>query len=214
VISIRLNQFNTDRQNILVAMPLYKQVPVSWFLSWSAMDKSRCTELLALEGVYLPRAMDQLVRAALKRPDWEFLVSFEHDMIVPTDAFDRVASYPDHCDIVSATYFEHGKPYGLMAWERLDGVFHQFTPARARYVLSDPGLHEVDGVPMGFTAIRRRVLEEWDDSSMWHSDQRTHDLQFCLEAKRQGRSIYLDTALRCGHLSEVSIDYANFLGEQ
>lgn len=213
MISIRLNKFNTDDQNILVAMPLYKQVPVSWFLNWSAMDKSRCTELLALEGVYLPRAMDQLVKTALKRPDWEWFVSFEHDMLVPTDAFDRVASYPDHCDIVSATYFEHGKPYGIMAWDRVDGVFHQLSSTWAHQALNTPRLYEVDGVPMGFTAIRRRVLEEWDGSSMWHSDQRTHDLQFSLEAKRQGRSIWLDTALRCGHLSEVSIDYRDFLGE-
>lgn len=76
----------------------------------------------------------------------------------------------------------------------------------------NPGMHEVDAVAMGFTAIRRRVLERWDRSvPMWQPlpPMVGQDLHFCHEARKQGWRVWVDSGLRCAHLSELAVDYSH-----
>ena len=124
---------------------------------------------------------------------WDRLVIFEHDMIPPLDAFERMANYWDEHDIVGTTYFKHDWPYHVMAWMQV--VPPRFSPLTAEVVkqmVEKPALYEVDGVAMGFTAIRRQVFEEWDrDIPMWRPTPPLagHDLHFCNEAKKQRQSV-------------------------
>jgi hypothetical protein len=64
---------------------------------------------------------------------------------------------------------------------------------------------------LGCTSITRRVLEQWDRDSidMFNIDHRfgSHDLWFCWHARhKHGFNVFVDTGLRCTHLTETPID--------
>lgn len=212
-ISVPLQSFVTGGKKIVVASPMYRQVSVSWLYNWMLMDKSDCVGWVSTEGVYLPIAMTALVEMAFdKFPAWDRLVIFEDDVTPPLDALSRVSQYSDEYDIVTALHFMHEPPHRVLAFER-QGDKHVCLSAEAtRHIADNPGMHEVDAVPMGFTAISRRVLEQWHPGVlMWQPTVPLagQDVHFCMEAKRQGFRVWVDSALRCGHLTELPIGYSD-----
>lgn len=201
-------------EKLVVAFPLYRQVPVSWFFQWLQMDQQNVAATVGTEAMYLPAAMNLLVDMAFEQcPDFDRLVVFEHDMIPPADAFARIGQYHDEHDIVGSVYFRHDWPHHVMAWMQVEPPF--FSPLTAemtKYMVENPALYEVDGVAMGFTAIHRRVFENWDRNvPMWDPIPPLigHDLHFCNEAKKQGFKVWLDSGIGCGHLTLVPIGYGH-----
>lgn len=198
----------------MVAFPLYRQVPVSWFFNWLQMSKQHVAATVGTEAMYLPSAMNELVNMAFKQcPDFDRLVVFEHDMIPPVDAFDRVAQYGDEHDIVGTMYFKHDWPHHVMAWMQVQPPFYSpLTAEVTKQMVDDPALYEVDAVAMGFTAIHRRVFEQWDRSvSVWDPTPPLigHDLHFCNEAKKQGFKVWVDSGIGSGHLTLIPIGYGH-----
>jgi hypothetical protein len=214
--AISFHEYQTDRQKVVVALPLYKQLSVSWFYNWELLSKEHCAGSISTDGVYLPFAMTDIVAAALRTfGSWEWLVVLEHDVVVGRDTFDRIAGYESDRDIVGAVCPQHQPPHKVMAFTQDDPqTVRHLTPEVLAPMLAAPGLYEVDKVSMSCTAINRRVLEKWDpDIAMWDVDapvpgrQRWgHDLRFCDEAVRQGFRVWLDTAICCGHLTETTVD--------
>ncbi len=199
-------------QKIVVAFPLYRQVPVSWFFNWEAMSKTHLAATVGTEAMYLPAAMNHLVYTAFTEcPDLDRIVVFEHDMIPPLDALDRVAQYRDEHDIVGCMYFKHDYPYHVMAWMQVDAPFYSpLTAEVTKEMYDNPALYEVDAVAMGFTAISRRVFEQWDPAvPMWDpiAPLVGHDLHFCNEAKKQGFKVWVDSGIGAGHLTTIPIGY-------
>lgn len=199
-------------QKLVVALPLYRTVPVSWLFNWLRMDQSHVGAVVGTEAMYLPMAMEILINHAFKEcPDFDRLVVLEHDMIPPLDAFTRIAQYGYEHDIVGSTYFKHDYPYHVMAWMQVKApMFSPLTAERVKEMVEAPGLYPVDGVAMGLTSIARHVIEDWDyNVSMWNPAPPLvgHDLHFCNEAKKQGFKIWLDSGIGCGHLTEVPIGY-------
>lgn len=211
-------------EKLCVAFPLYRQVPVDWLFNWLQMIKDPLVGHVATEGMYLPQAMETLVAMAFEHvPAFERLVVFEHDMIPPLDAFNRIAQYKPEHDIVGSIYFKHQHPYHVMAWMQIDKPrFSPLTRDVVRTMVESPALYQVDGVAMGFTSIHRRVFENWNpDVPMWTPTPPMvgHDLHFCNEAKKpqhgpdkdQGFKIWVDSGIGCGHLTLVPIGYPHFL---
>jgi hypothetical protein len=63
---------------------------------------------------------------------------------------------------------------------------------------------------MGFTAIHRDVLENWDsDVPMWRTHPNSHDIHFCRMARQQGFGVYVDSAIVCDHITESVVSYAH-----
>lgn len=199
-------------QKLVLALPLYRTVPVSWLFNYIQMDKSHVAATVGTEAIYLPMAMNQIVGEAFKQcPDFDRLVVMEHDMIVPLDALERICQYRDEHDIVGSMYFKHEYPYHVMAWMQVEPPYYSpLTAERTKFMHDNPALYEVDGVAMGFTAIRRQVFEQWDQRvSMWDAVAPLigHDLHFCNEAKKQGFKVWLDSGIGCGHLTTIPIGY-------
>lgn len=194
---------------------MYRQISVNWFFQYLQLDKAPVLGHVATEGVYLPQAMTTLVELAYRHfgSDWDRLVVYEQDMIPPTDALLRVATYRDEHDIVGTTYFKHDEPHHVMAWMQVTPpTFSPLTAEVVKAMVDNPGLYRVDGVAMGFTAIRRAVFDQWDPNvSMWSAAPPLvgHDLHFCNEARKQGFTIWLDSGIGCGHLTEVPIGYGH-----
>lgn len=201
---------------------MYRQVSVAWFFQFLQMNHEHVAGHVATEGMYLPQAMETLVKMAFEKfPDFDYLVVYEHDMIPPVDAFDRVAQYGPEHDIVGSVYFKHDWPYHVMAWCQVQPpLFSPLTREMTQQLVENPALYEVDGVAMGFTAISRRVLEQWNpEVSMWFPTPPLvgHDLHFCNEAKKaqhgpnrdEAFKVWLDTGIGCGHLTLVPIGYSD-----
>ena len=194
---------------------MYRQLPVEWFFTWLRLEKEPLIGTVATEGIYVPVAMQTLVDMAFERfgHEWDRLVVYEHDMLPPVDALNRIAQYGPEHDIVGSMYFKHDAPHHVMAWMQVQPPF--FSPLTAQTVktmVDNPALYEVDGVAMGFTSIRREVFEQWDKNiPMWYPEPPLvgHDLHFCHHAKRQGFKVWVDSGIGCGHLTLTSIGYSH-----
>jgi len=208
----------TDR--LVVAFPMYRQVSVNWFFQWLQLKKDHVVGTVATEGIYLPQAMATLVDLTYKHfgDDWDRVVVYEHDMIPPLDALNRISTYGDapdgaDYDIVGTTYFKHDAPHHVMAWMQVKPpMFSPLTAEVTRVMVDNPALYPVDGVAMGLTSIHRRVFEGWDPRiPMWDAQPPLvgHDLWFCHAARQQGFKVWLDSGIGCGHLTEVPIGYGH-----
>ncbi len=202
---------------LVVAFPAYRQLSVTFFFHWLSMNHGPVVACVGIDGTSLPAAMRRLGALALREhPDLDRMVVFEQDIIPPLDAFTRIAQYGDEYDIVGTFTFRHEAPHHVMAMMRVDrpdGKIAGFSPITAdvtRNMVEHPGLYEVDAVAMGFTSIHRRVLERWDPQvPMWRAQPplEGHDLHFCTEAKKQGFKVWVDSGIRCGHLTPMPIGF-------
>ena len=199
-------------QKLLVAFPMYRQLPVDWFINWLKMEKEYVIATIATDGAYLPLALAMMVEQATEQyPDWERMVIFEQDMIPPPNAFTRIAEYGDDYDIVGSIYFKHEYPYHVNVCMQVDGInMSPLTAEAVRLLKDNPALYEVDGVSTGFTSVNRKVFENWDPKvDMWMPKAPFvgHDMHFCHEAKKQGFKVWVDSGIGCGHLTMVPIGY-------
>jgi hypothetical protein len=197
---------------LIVGFPLYHQVPVNWFSRWLAMEAFNVEATIVINGAYITVAMEMLVAKALQRDNWDRLVIYEHDMVPPVNALTRIAQYQPEHDIVGCMYFKHDPPHHALVYiEEPDTItYNPITPMTVKDWCDDPRLYQVDGVGFGFTSIARHVLENWNpDIPMFHLDHLfgSHDLWFCHQARQQGYRVFVDSGIRCQHLSQIPIGY-------
>ncbi len=197
---------------LLLAMPLYTDVSVNWFVRFLSVDRSPVIDTLVVRKVYLAAAMTRLFESALSfEAEWDRVVVWEADMMPGRDALTRIANYPDHLDIVGTMYFQHPPPHHPMAFTEHDPHhFHPLAHNQIDHMMTNPGIYPVDGVGFGFTSVHRRVLEKWDhDTYSMFGDplQVGHDWAFCHNARAQGFGVHIDTGIECGHLTEVAVTY-------
>ncbi len=196
---------------LIVGFPLYHQVSAKFFTNYLKMDRSAVIDEIIIDGPPIVDAMNWIVGLAMENKEFDRLVVFEHDMIPPKDAFTRVAAYGPDIDIVGSFYFRHEPPHEVYVY--LDGL--SINPQTVENWCGAPALYHCHGIGMGFTSISRRVLENWDPDipmfdmrGRWIDRDRdaiSHDLWFCHHARNQGYTIYADSAIVCGHLTEVEI---------
>lgn len=202
-------------QRLVLAMPLYTHVSVNWLVRFLSMDKSPVVDYLAVRKQYLSSAMTKLFEQATQLDvEWDRVVVLEADMMPPRDALIRIANYPDELDVVGTLYHQHSWPHHPCVFEQVDENNYRTLGTTQTLAMADkPGCYPVDGVGFGLTSVHRRVLEKWDGQPMFAAQQELlgHDLFFCRAAKRQGFSVHVDTAIRCGHLTEVQTTQDDYL---
>jgi hypothetical protein len=191
---------------LMVAFPLYHQVPAKWFSHWLNMDRADVMGTSTVDGVYITSAMDMLVSSALEHDGWDRLVIYEADMLPPLDALCRAARYAPECDVVGSMYFRHEPPHNAVVYveDRPSRSYDPITAATVKAWCDDPGVYRCDAVGFGFTTIGRRLLENWDpDVPMFSLDNTfgSHDLWFCHHARWQGFGVFVDSGVCCGHLT-------------
>jgi hypothetical protein len=205
-----------DQRKLILGFPLYKQVPATFFMNYLNLDKREVVYTIAINGVYTPEAMRQMVESTLRisrentGSQWERLVVLEHDMVPPEDGLTRMASYGPDKHIVCAMYFQHYPPHLVNALGPTrddESRVIPLGPDVVKVMADTPALYEVSAVGMGFTAIHRDVLEQWDKSiPMFKTDaDMSHDVWFCLRAREQGFNVFVDSTIQCDHLTEAAI---------
>lgn len=144
--------------------------------------------------------------------NFQWLLFLDDDVVPPGDVFFRLAAH-NH-DIVSGLYYRRQEPICPVAM-----AFN--TEGKPQWVTTwnPPNcLLEVDLVGAGCLLIHRRVLERmgapwfiWEigkvkPDSPDSSEQpkaigaMSEDFTFCMNAKRAGFKVHLDTSVRCEHV--------------
>lgn len=220
---------------LLVCLPLYRSLDVEVFIRFLNMGKDYVSGVRYVRKMYLAASMQKLVEDALNAEEpWQRLVVYEADMLPPVDGFDRIATYPDHLDIVGSVYFQHPPPHNPVIYTQDVEQLNKFRPLYPNQmdIMMDKDGHEtlcgdtelacahkcnrgvfpVDAVGMGFTSIHRRVIENWDpDIPMWGGEMFVgHDLWMTWKSREQGFNVSVDTALECKHITAYPIGYADY----
>lgn len=164
-------------------------------------------------GQYLPGSHNKLIADCLKRDDWNYILFLEHDHEFPANMLETVGTYTD--PIVGGLYFnrvpEDPQPV-CYNWNSNRTAIKRLQPYEVAPMLDKPGLYDVDVVPMGCTAIRRDVLEQWPMEVPWFhapgadrrdTDQMSDDVWFCRKAQEQGWTIKVDTRILPTHMGLV-----------
>jgi hypothetical protein len=170
-------------------------------------------------GGYVHGAHNNLIKAIKERDDYDRVVFLEHDHEFPVDTLWKHAHYTK--PIVSATYVLRDYSAPLPVFYNWDAERHNAlhpNVAEVKHMLDNPGLHEVDVVPMGCTSIKREVFETWpSDQPMFNSftnprgNTMSDDVWFCRMAQDNGWQPYVDTSLQIGHLALVPLTIQTFV---
>lgn len=136
---------------------------------------------------------------------FQWLMFLDDDVIPPADAVSRLMRH--HQDIVSGLYFRRQEPICPVAM-KID------AEGKSQWVTtwSPPEcILEIDLVGAGCLLIHRRVLERvpppWFDWEIGKEPAAprgrgamSEDFVFCMNAKRAGFKVMLDTSIRCEHV--------------
>lgn len=158
-----------------------------------------CENPFILTGMPFDHARNVACAYALKE-GFQSLLFLDDDMIVPSDAYARLASH--RVDIVSGLYYRRHKPVVPCMLIGNEWV--------TSYIQNGP-IMEVDKVGAGCLLIQRHVLEKmqgphWFD---WRSDREnlppgqarlSEDFAFCEDAKKQGFKVWVDPVIQCEHV--------------
>lgn len=142
--------------------------------------------------------------------EWDYFLTFEHDMVAPEDGAIKLAEILDGRRPVAGSkpgvaygvyLFRHGRPV-LNAWrlegrkyvgQALDFFPEQLAEARKAEV------YEVSGVGFGFTMFSRWALERAPEFHPARSGHQIPDVPFSEDCLRLGIGQYAHFGVLCGH---------------
>jgi hypothetical protein len=219
-----------DKNRVHVMLPLYGVVQAKFLINWlnfqgqiSRYDKY--AGMIVTEVAPVDLAMNNMVRDLLKNPKWDYALVVEQDMIVPEGFLERIGTLdPATHPIVGCLYFgrtqENQNP---IPGHWINGQLHRLSYEEVCPMLPQrggtAGLHKVDTVGMGVTAIHRSVFENWpyQPSFPWFRfdyDQYGpigHDVWFCVQAGRQGYPVYVDSEHIAEHIGDWRSNVTTYL---
>ncbi len=137
---------------------------------------------------------------------FQHVMFLDDDVIPPPDVFSRLARH--NADIVSGLYHRRQEPICPVAMK----IDAQGQPQWVTTWSPPECILEVDLVGAGCLLIHRRVLEQmprpWFEWEIGRGDidpakkrgAMSEDFAFCMNAKRAGFKVHLDTSIRCDHV--------------
>jgi GT2 family glycosyltransferase len=164
------------------------------------------SSLITSEGTAISFQRNAAVEHLLANPELAWLWFLDDDHLIPPATCATLLAH--NLPIVGGLYYTRRDPLRLTAM-RLSrdeagrpSAFHPLKPPLK------PGLHQVDGMGMGCTLIRREVFEKVENP--WfladqYGLQNGEDFYFCLKAGDAGYKIYVDSSVRIGHLTTMAI---------
>lgn len=157
------------------------------------------TYVISNEGTSMHRQRNDVVRQALERgADW--LLFCDDDHVTPPDFLMRLFAHD--VPFVGGLYFTRTPPHHTTCLVE-QPVY--ITPEERFRSLDKPefagtGLKRVDVLGMGFTLIRREVLEAVGDPWFEMGTFGTDDIFFCLKARDAGFPPMVDLSLTVPHI--------------
>jgi hypothetical protein len=162
-----------------------------------------------VEGTGVAHQRNAAARTALQAGA-KRIVFIDDDHVFASNALMRLLAWDT--PIVGGIYLTRKPNYFLTAMRKNthDTRYTSLHPSE----ISGPDLVEVDGIGMGFTAIRREVFEAidpdlehatWFEMGYFGRDGQDEDFCLCAKAQLKGFKIFADPTLRIPHLAIKAI---------
>jgi hypothetical protein len=197
------------RQRIVVVLPAADTIATRVALShWNLAfpPNNGVVRMLAL-GQEVGEAYSSAIEAVLGHPDlsgWEYLLTIEHDNMVPADGVIRLLAHMEahpEFDCIGGLYFTKGPGGVAQIWGDPKDPVVNFRPQ-----VPDPsgGLVECCGTGMGFNLWRLKMFKDPKLRRPWFKTQvdggvSTQDLFFWSDARKHGHRCAIACDVRVGH---------------
>jgi hypothetical protein len=129
-------------------------------------------------------------------PDVDGIMWIDSDMLVPREAFAKLAANPDkEYDLISGLYTQREPPYWPNAFK-----YDKKRKGFERLMEWEPNkICPIDGFGFGCCYTSTKLLRALPESP-FKFDELSEDLGFCKAAAKAGFQPYLDTGVECSHL--------------
>lgn len=206
---------SNDWGRIAISTRLYGPVPPEFLSAWTGLVAGglRPGDAVIAPPVGYPQheAGNQVVRQFRGLDMFascDTLLFIDHDHTFRPDTLARLRDDPrgfEH-DVMGALYISRMSRKPSMFRLRDDAT--DVDPTFDAIMEWEPGaVVPVDVLGLGFTMIRRRVLEFMYDPWFWyHSAIHSEDVAFCGAARKAGFSLAVNTAVTIGHLVTQSLE--------
>jgi len=160
---------------------------------------------VVLGRIFTPLAREEAARMCLEA-DCDYLYMIDDDMICQDDMFERL--YARNVDMVAPLAFSRNPPHKPVIYESIEVTdpvmkMKKNTNRWANYYRDS--LNECDAVGFGAVLIKADVLRGVPEPRFMSSEGTGEDILFCYKAKKAGFRVFMDTAVKIGHLSNPSI---------
>lgn len=199
---------------VLIAMPMYAHVApqaVASFTSFLCQNLGRnAVNIFQTVDMYVDNARNQAVSIGLGHNDGNLkdishILFIDSDMTLPTDGLDKLLEH--NLPVVGALYFAKVPPYPPVAFN--------LEPYKRWGWYKDNSLEPVECLGMGFTLVQTQVFRDMEKhfgDKMWFSTGHGvgEDVWFFRRLKEMGITSYLDTSVKCGHVSALIVGWNSF----
>lgn len=156
--------------------------------------------------IFIPFAREMLAGKALEfKADYLFMI--DDDMMAPVDLFYRLAKHD--VDIVAPLAFTRNPPHKVVMFATVEGwdaaVNRSYSINNTVYNYPRNRLVECDAVGFGAVLIKTEIFNKMAKPYFMGSMGTGEDIHFCLQAKKLGYHVFMDTATKLGHLSKPII---------
>ena len=199
------------RQRIVVIIPAADMIPAKVALShWNlAFPPNNGVVRILAQGMEVGDAYSAAIEQVLAHPElskWEYILTIEHDNLVPSDGvlklLEHMEAHPEFA-CIGGLYFLKGEGGCAQIWGDPKDPIVNFRPQ-----LPDPsgGLVECCGTGMGFNLFRLKMFTDTKLRKPWFKTQKdsggvsTQDLFFWSDARKHGYRCAIACDVRSGHL--------------
>lgn len=169
-------------------------------------------------GVRTDSNRNWILNEALKG-EVDYILWLDTDQLYPPNIIERLLQAQK--DIIGSIYYKRGEPYSPVVYAKNDNPTKPYTALNAPFIPKGEVM-EVDGLGFGGLLVSTSVYKAMGDEKWMQygknfgipvemEDQESHDLIFCKKAQKYGFKLFLDTSIRCGHISRQVITEVDFI---
>lgn len=205
----------TKEPLVLVGLSTGEYIRKANFLpSFLALDKPVGTLMTTVHGQSPAEARNNIIRQALQN-NCTHVMFLDDDMEIPKDALMRLLEHD--VDGVLGLYLMRNYPHFPVAFDR------KFPNGFNKFLYMEPhvqGLIPITNGGLGCALIKTEVFKEmphpndiWVTLGEIQKDGWCDDVSFFNRYHEAGFKLFLDTNVRCGHMTSVTI-YPDFVGDR
>ena len=188
----------------LIAVPAMDMCHSRFAQSLATLDKAGECQVSFIMNSLIYDARNKFCQQAIEG-EFDYIFWLDSDMVFPSYVLQQFMQ--DDKDIVAGLYFRRNYPFTPVAFSELrreDGIL------RMKDLEEWPNeLFEVDGVGFGCVLMKTDCLFDiaGKEGGVWFTPTQDagEDAAFCLRAKEHGYEIWIDPAVKLGHVGQTVI---------
>lgn len=177
-----------------------ENAPIQYEFNWFTVGR-----------ILTPLAREKLVDTAMKNGA-DFIIMFDDDMVLPMNMFEKMledmVKHPD-IDILGALAFMRRPPHSPViynvtsGWDSVRHKDYYINEVVKNYPKN--AILECDAVGFGAVCIRMSMVAKMTPPWFMSTTATGEDILFCVNAKKIGARVFMDTGIKLGHLSDPTI---------